>query len=147
MERVIIVTPIAPGSVLAPCDLGAPRLVSELTPSVTSREANINMNRARLQRMFMTRHFPKYEFVLLLDSDVVVSKETVEKLMKAWKPGTTPCANTKGHEGGHVVASCALIGRQDYAEIDYMTKPYECQCRKVPNPFYVEGAAGAETRI
>ena len=108
-------------------------------------EVNINMNRARLQRLFVAKHFQDFELVLLLDSDVEVTRETVEMLVNAWKPGTTPCANTKGHVGTHVVASCALVGRMDYAEIDYLARPYECQCKKVPNPFYVEGAIGRET--
>lgn len=141
---VIAVTPVAPGTVLAPFSLGIPRLVSELAPSVSVRERNININRARLQKMFMREQFGKYEFVLLLDSDVVVDPEVLDKLMAAWKPGTTPCANTKGAETDHVVASCALIHRNDYADIDYLDKPGECQCLKVPNPFYVDGAVGRE---
>ena len=141
---VLVVTPIAPGTVLAPYSLGLPRLVSELAPSVRCRELNININRARLQRMFMGDYFPLYEFVLLLDSDVVVTRETVDMLEKAWKPCTTPCANTKGHETDHVVASCALIHRTDYSRIDYLSNIYECQCKKVPSPFYVDGAIGSE---
>lgn len=143
--EVMVLTPTTPGAVLAPYTLGFPRMVSEQAPSVTCREVNINMNRARLQRLFVAKHFQDFELVLLLDSDVEVTRETVEMLVKAWKPGTTPCANTKGHVGTHVVASCALVGRRDYAEIDYLARPYECQCKKVPNPFYVEGAIGRET--
>lgn len=142
--KLMILTPTTPGAVMAPCALPYPRMVSEQAPSVISREVNINMNRARLQRMFVAKHFQDFEFVLLLDSDVEVTRETVEMLVKAWKPGTTPCANTKGGLGSHVVASCALLGRKDYSEIDYMSNPYECQCKKVPNPFYVEGAFGEE---
>lgn len=145
-ESVVILTPVTPGTVMAPCALGFPRIVSEQAASVACREVNINMNRARLQDMFITGYFKDYEFVLLLDSDVEVSRDTVDMLVKAWKPGTTPCANTKGHVGAHVVASCALIHRKDYMAIDYMEKPYECQCKKVPNPFYVEGAVGRENK-
>lgn len=145
MADVIALTPVAPCTVLAPYGLGFPRLVSELAPSVKVRERNINLNRARLQEMFLRSLFPRYEFVLLLDSDVVVSRETVDMLLKAWTAGTTPCANTKGTHGGHVVCSCALMHRSDYEKVDYLTNLSECQCLKLPSPFYVEGARGYET--
>ncbi len=141
---VIALTPIAPGTVLAPFTLGVPRLVSELAPSVKVREANINLNRARLQEMFVRRLFPKYEFVLLLDSDVIVGRGVLDKLMVAWKPGTTPCAITKGDTEGHVVCACALIHRTDYEKVDYLSDLYRCQCTKLPNPFYVPDAIGEE---
>lgn len=143
--NVLVLTPITPGVIIAPYTIGLPRMVSELAPSVSCREVNINMNRARLQRMFLTKHFNEFELLLLLDSDVEVSRDTVDMLVKAWKPGYTPCARTKNVEGSHVVASCALIGRKDYIDIDYMSNPYECQCKKVPNPFYVDGATGVES--
>lgn len=141
---VIALTPIAPGTILAPCELGLPRLVSELAPSVQGRERNINMNRARLQELFMRKYFPKYEFVLLLDSDVVVTRAVFDKLLAAWAPGTTPCAITKGDTEGHVVCACALIHRADYAKVDYLSDMLQCQCMKLPSPFYVEGAIAEE---
>lgn len=142
MDKVIALTPIAPGTMLAPFSLGIPRLVSELAPSVRGRERNINMNRARLQAMYMHGYFNRFEFVLLLDSDVVITPDILDKLMEAWKPGTTPCAYTKGHETSHVCAACALVHRTDFAEINYLDKPFECQCTKVPKPFYVQGTEG-----
>lgn len=141
---VIALTPVAPGTVLAPFSLNIPRLVSELAPSVKGRERNININRARLQEMFLREHFGKYEFVLLLDSDVIVGPEALEAMMAAWKPGTTPCVMTKGKAGDHVCAACALIHRSDYAEVDYLANPYECQCMKLPNPFYIDYEGGTE---
>lgn len=137
-------TPIAPGTILAPCELGLPRLVSELAPSVQGRERNINLNRARLQELFMRKYFPRYEFVLLLDSDVVVTRAVFDKLVAAWAPGTTPCAITKGDTKGHVVCACALIHRADYAKVDYLSDMLQCQCMKLPSPFYVEGAIAEE---
>ena len=143
---VIVVTPICPGTILAPYSLGYPRLISEMSPIAAARERSINTNRARLQRMFVSKYFCDYELVLLLDSDVIVTKETVDKLIAAWKPGLVPCANTKGCETDHVVASCALIGRKDYSEIDYLKDPDICQCKKLQNSFYVDGAVGYEVR-
>lgn len=141
---VIVLTPITPGTILAPYDLGLPRLVSELPPSVQGRERNININRARLQEMFLRKCFPKYEYVLLLDSDVVVHRDVVDKLLAAWAPGATPCAITKGDTEGHVVCACALIHRADYAKVDYLSDMLQCQCMKLPSPFYVEGAIAEE---
>ena len=143
-QNILVLTPVAPGTVLAPYALGLPRLVSELAPSVKVRERNININRARLQSIFVTKYFPKYEYVLLLDSDVVVSREAVNLLLKAWTPDTTPCACTKEGNGGHVVCSCALVHRTDYEKVDYLSEMMQCQCMKLPHPFYVDGAKGYE---
>lgn len=143
-SEILVLTPTAPGTILAPYSLGLPRLVSELAPSVKIRERNININRARLQQIFVARYFTKYEYVLLLDSDVVVSRETVDMLLKAWKLGTTPCALTKGLCEGHVVCACSLVHRADYEKVDYLSDLSQCQCMKLPNPFYVDGAIGYE---
>lgn len=131
---------------MAPYTLGLSRVVSELAPSFHSmRETEININRHRLQG-FVLQHRREYEFVLLLDADVVVGPEILDKLMAAWKPETTPCINTKGMPTGHVIASCALISMDDYANIDYLAEPSLCQCLKVPNPFYVDGFEGKEEK-
>lgn len=141
---IICITPICPGTILAPYSLNCPRLISEMMPISDARERNINTNRARLQHIFMSKYFADYEHVLLLDSDVVITQNAIDMLLNAWKPGFVPCANTKGGPTDHVVASCALIGRKDYSEIDYLTNPNLCQCRKLKNPFYVDGAVGYE---
>lgn len=140
----IALTPIAPGTLVHPIGCDIPRLISELAPSVTGREANINLNRARLQRMFIRQYYPLHEFVLLVDSDVVVTADVIRKLQDAWKPGTTPCALTKQSAVGHVVTSCALIHRADYEKVNYLDNVLQCQCLKLPSPFYVEGAVGYE---
>ena len=96
--------------------------------------------------MYISRYFSQYEFVLLMDSDVVVEKDAVDRLIAEWHPGVTPCINTKGCISDHVVTSCALVGRSDYGKVDYLTNLYECQCLKLPNPFYVEGLSGYEVK-
>ena len=145
--HVLAVTPIKPGTILAPFDLGIERFVSEMSPFGETREASINMNRQRLQSMVRRVYaMRQISHILLLDSDVVATKEIFELLKKAWKPGYTACANTKGGATTHVLASFALIGVNDYLNIDYLTNINQCQCQKVPNPFYVEGAATTEIR-
>lgn len=145
VRKIIAATPIPPGGVLAPFTLGIPRIVSELAPSFnnTTREREINVNRHRLKN-FVLSHRREYDFVLLLDADVVVGPEILDRLMAAWKPGTTPCVNTKGGKTGHVIASCALISMEDYAGIDYLKDAELCQCLKVPNPFYIDYEGGTE---
>lgn len=142
--KILCLTPIAPGSVLAPYSLGLPRLVSELAPIRAGREANINMNRAKLQSLFIkVNHLHEYSHVLLMDSDVVISTEALEALKSAWKQETTPCIRTKNGDG-HVVTSCALVGVSDYLKVNYLDNINQCQCHKLPKPFYVEGFKGEE---
>ena len=130
---------------MAPFVLGIPRIVSEVAPSFhTTREREININRHRLQG-FVLQHRREFEYVLLLDSDVEAGPDILDKLMDAWKPGTTPCINTKGMPTGHVITSCALISMEDYANIDYLEHAEICQCLKVPNPFYIDYEGGNET--
>lgn len=107
------------------------------------REVEVNINRHRLQG-FVLSHRRDYDYVLLLDSDVIIGSDAVEKLMDAWQLGTTPCINTKGMPTGHVIASCALISMEDYAGIDYLKDAELCQCLKVPNPFYIDYEGGIE---
>lgn len=145
--NVIALTPVVLGTVLAPFSLGIPRLVSELEPMGLNREVNINANRMRLQNIFRDNRFRKYDMVLLMDSDVVIDLDAFDRLVSAWKSGTTACANTKGSFKGHVVTSCALLHRLDYLRVDYCTEPKKCQCSKLPHPFYVDGAVGTEVRL
>lgn len=129
---------------MAPFTLGIPRIVSELAPSFhTTREREININRHRLQG-FVLSHRREFEHVLLLDADVVVGPEILDKLMAAWKPGTTPCINTKGMPTGHVITSCALVSMDEYATVNYLDHAEICQCRKLPNPFYIDYEGGIE---
>ena len=140
----VILTPIAPGTIVPPTDLGFPRVFSEMGPVAMEREVNINVNRARLQSIYRNKLYAKYKFVYLIDSDVVVTREDLEQLAAAWKQGTTPCIITKQSASGHVVCSCCFMCGADYLKVDYMGKPRECQCLKLPNPFYVEGLKGSE---
>lgn len=145
MFKILVVTPVKPGTILAPYTLGLPRIVSEMAPVNANREVSININRAKLQYTVRnSRACSDYTHVLLLDSDVVVSAECIEKLCTAWKDGSTACALTKEKKGGHVISSCGLLSMEDYLSIDYFDKMAECQCTKVPSPFYVEGAVGSE---
>lgn len=114
-------------------------------PVAMEREINININRARLQSIYRNKLYSKYKFVYLIDSDVVVTKEALEQLADAWKQGSTPCILTKPTASGHTVCSCCFMCGADYLKVDYMNNPRQCQCMKLPNPFYVEGLKGSET--
>ena len=140
----LILTPISKGAVLAPCSVPLPRLVSEMESYGTTREERININRARLQEIFRRTAWGSCSHVLLLDSDVVLTERVYSLLEEAWKTGTTACAITKGTTEGHVIAACALLDKYDYDRIDYLSDIRKCQCKKVPNPFYVDGAVTEE---
>ena len=153
MHNILIVTPLVSGTIIAPNNLPYPRLVAGSDYVLPVREQRININRAQCQRIFLGRYFDKYEWVLLMDSDVVVSPYVVDMLWSAWKAGEVPCANTKGDvpidpEHG-VTTSCALIHRTDYVKVDYLGNIAQCQCRilnKMYRTFYVDGAVGSESK-
>lgn len=140
----IILTPIAPGTIVPPTDLGFPRVFSEMGPVAMEREVNINVNRARLQSIYRNKLYSKYKFVFLLDSDVVVTHEDLVRLADAWTQGTTPCILTKKNASDHVVCACCFMCGADYLKVDYMSAPRQCQCYKLPSPFYVDGIKGCE---
>lgn len=144
----VILTPVAPGTLVPPSgDLGFPRVYSECAPVDMAREINININRDRLQGLYRSRLYRKYKYVFLIDSDVVVTHDDLVKLSAAWKPGTTPCIRTKESDTDHVVCSCCFMVGSDYLRVDYMSRPRECQCSKLPSPFYVTGLKGKEVKL
>lgn len=143
----IILTPVYSGAIVPPSDMGYPRVFSELAPVAVQREVNINANRSRLQELYRTRFVLKYPWVYLVDSDVVASHGQLVRLAGAWRPGCTPCLRTKVSETAHVVCACCFMRGTDYLKIDYMEHPHECQCVKLPNPFYVDGERALEDNL
>lgn len=154
VSNVMVVTPCSPGTVIAPCPLPFPRLVyAQDYPYIPVREQRININRFQCQRIFLRRYFHQYEYVLLMDSDVVVPEEAVCRLLDEWKACTVPCIDTKCTgkiDPDHgVVTSCALIHRADYEKVDYLGNIDKCQCRILGalfHTFYVKGCSGFEAR-
>lgn len=140
----IILTPVYAGAIVPPGDLGYPRVFSELAPITIQREVNINANRSRLQELYRTRLALKYPWVFLVDSDVVVSHGQLARLAEAWEPGRTPCLRTKALETSHVVCACCFMRGSDYLKVNYLERPNECQCLKLPGTFYVDGERGIE---
>ena len=149
---IMVVTPCSPGTVLAPCPLPLPRLVyAQDYMYIPVREQRINLNRHQCQQLFCRRYFHRYEFVLLMDSDVVVTEEAVSRLLDEWKAGTVPCIDTKRTgkiDPDHgAVTSCALIHRADYEKVDYLGNIDKCQCRilgSLFHTFYVKDYSGFE---
>lgn len=134
----LVVTPLLEGSLLHPCG-ELPRLVRSERPVANHREASINLQRHELQRIVRCLYRKRFEKVFLVDADVVVTEELLQMLYDAVKSGTTACAQTKKYrEEGHVCAACACIYMEDYLAVDYLENIKECQCRKVPNPFYID---------
>lgn len=141
----IILTPVATGTVVPPCDLGYPRVFSEMVPVAAHRETNINTNRARLQHIYRSRLAQDYPLVFLIDSDVVVSKSDLDALIENWKgAGTTACIDTKESHGAHICCACCLLSGEDYLQVKYFDNVTACQCTKLPGPYYVDGLKGKE---
>lgn len=81
-----------------------------------------------------------------MDSDVIIYPRDLDLLIENWKPETTPCIRTKPVNSGHIVTSCALVGVTDYVKVKYLENVGQCQCCKLPNPFYIEGTEGKEVK-
>ena len=143
-DNIIVLTPIASGELLQPFPC-YPRIVSEMKPVHNSREVNINVNRSRLQHLFTaSRYFYDCKWVILADSDVVITEPTLQMLVDNATDGKTACVNTKCTTVGHVVTSCCILSVRDYLKVDYLTEPRNCQCKKLPEPFYIQGACAYE---
>lgn len=142
----IILTPIAKGAIIPSGDFGFPRVFSELEPISPIREVNINANRSKLQDIYRRTYSIEFPFVFLIDSDVVVTKPQLEKLVENYRTGTTPCIRTKPTETSHVIGACCYLNGKDYININYLEHPDLCQCKKLPNPFYIDGVHATEIR-
>ena len=92
-----------------------------------TRECSINKSRNELQRVASNI---QDEFVLLLDSDVVMNDpQTVEKMVNYMDDSFgCVCVQTKDTIDGHIIAACALIRTSVYKQLDYSSSPSVCQC-------------------
>lgn len=142
MYSVLVVIPKASDEDISPivfggissqlgCDIeimveSQPRLLN------VNREVSINNCRHKLQERVKSR-LKKFDFVLLLDSDVVMeSNGVVQSLihsLERWKKSAH--AVTKGIVTSHMCAACCLVDWFTYLRIDYTKNPEECQCRKL----------------
>ena len=98
------------------------------------REVNINANRQALQQLARAHKLDYQDFVLLLDSDVVMPHGAVQAMQEALDADNDlVCAaiHTKPREGSHVVTACALIRWMHYELIRFWDAPTECQCQKI----------------
>ena len=111
-------------------------------------EINVNHNRYQLQQK--CKHLSdRYDLVLLMDSDVVVTNESLNALMKQFN-GDPLCIPTKETiDYSHICCACCLMKFDDWQQIDYInTYVDECQCTKIrrlfPNVRYCDGVVGHE---
>ena len=145
---VIVLTPIMPGELIAPGNLSYPRLVSEMAPiSSFSKDFNININWYKLQRIFVEKYQKQFEYVALVDSDVIINDDLIHHLLKNWKEHFTPCIRTKSYDTkGHIIAACSLMHRDDFIHVKYHDGVNTCPCVKYPNTFYIEGVSTSEIK-
>ena len=120
--------------------------VSSLPESYTDRQLCINRNWRRLQEIISDDlpKYAKYDYVLLLDSDVVIPDGSIKILESYAKKGTTPCIDTHDGKGGHIITSCALVELYDFLKLDYSKSC--CPCGLMPNPFYISDVKGYEIK-
>ena len=84
--------------------------------------------------------FPKF---VISEKDV---GERLDKFLQAKLKDYSRMDVQKLITEGHVVAACALLDKYEYDRIDYLADIRRCQCTKVPNPFYVDGAVAEEMK-
>lgn len=114
-----------------------------------AREININWNRHELQQLVREK-YSDAELVLLMDSDVMATKEQLEALLDAFD-GSPIALRTKTFDTGkHICCACCLLKMEDYLAIDYIgTLVDVCQCRKIMAQFgvkYLDGYQACEYR-
>lgn len=115
-----------------------------------NREININHNRYDLQQKYKGLS-ERVDLVLLMDSDVKVSKSSLAKLLEQFDGHTPICIHTKGERWNmdHICCACCLMRYDDWQKIDYIgTYVDDCQCNKIkqlfPDVHYCEGLSGIE---
>jgi len=120
--------------------------VSSLPDSYTDRQLCINRNWRRLQETIRD-DLPKYaiyDFVLLVDSDVVIPDGGIKNLIKYAEKGKSPCIDTHDGKGGHIITSCVISELYDFLEIDYSQSC--CPCNLFKNHFYIKNVVGYEIK-
>lgn len=140
----LILTPLLSGQTLHPDvirgvsvqSVQSPWLVHTATAYIdhVPREVNINANRQALQQLARAHKLDYQDFVLLLDSDVVMPHGAIQDMREALDADPLlACAaiHTKPREGSHVVTACALIRWLHYELICFWDNPSVCQCRKI----------------
>lgn len=151
----LIVTPILTGQTLHPkvcagvASLGAPWLVVSLDSAYPGyeREMSINFTRARLHGEAI-KYLDNVQYVLLLDSDVVIPYPSAITEMKVMLADGYTAACLKTKESDHVLGACALVRADFYrTHLGPTDKPWECQCRRLARlgrVGYVDGFEGYE---
>lgn len=95
------------------------------------REGSINKNRHAAQQFYSGRG----GFVLLLDSDVVLTDPCVIQLavekLKSRPDLIAIIIDTKGGRSPHNCCACCVIRDTDWARINYQSDSMECQCMKI----------------
>lgn len=102
------------------------------------REININYNRHELQCLVRDK-YSDCDTVLLMDSDVIATKEQLDALQTAFD-GTPLALKTKlFNTSTHICCACCMMRMADYLQIKYIDEYVdECQCSKIMHQFGVK---------
>lgn len=148
---VLVCTVMRQGEILSPEMLGGISpyplfVVTSLPESYNYRQRSINRNWRRLQDTISDDlpKYGKYEYLLLIDSDVIIPPGSVDILRNQAGHGRTPCIDTHDGKGGHTITSCAMIWLYDFIKLDYGTQG--CPCHLMPEAFYINEVKGYELK-
>lgn len=106
------------------------------------REININYTRHELQQLVKEQYF-SYDLVLLMDSDVIATKEQLIALLDNFNGSPLALKTKTFNTDSHICCACCLIRMDDYLSLKYIEEFIdECQCSKIMRSFnvaYLEG--------
>lgn len=114
------------------------------------RDIRINHNWHELREIIKKDHSDA-DLVLLMDSDVIATKEQLQALLNAFD-GHPLALRTKQHDtGNHICCACCLLTMSDWMKVHYIEEYVDdCPCNKIKKfcgPVrYIEGQQAYEYR-
>lgn len=91
-----------------------------------NRVLSIKMNRALAQKKALKKQI-FYKAVILVDGDVELTAEAVDKLIENYNENECKCILTKERKEKHIFCSCCILSFLNYSRIDYWNSKL-CQC-------------------
>lgn len=132
----LIVTPMLSGEPLMPdvvrgvSRLGIDWLVVTSDAPYPSGVREYNINHTRNLAQERARAYV-HDYVLLLDSDVVLPAvdflDEMKSMLATHHVGACMCTKPSDH----ILAACCLMRTDDYYKLRYMDNPFCCQCRQI----------------
>lgn len=132
------------GSTLGSLD-GIDLIVTTMPCCDENREVSINMNRATAQH-YASKFATKYKAVILIDGDVVATRESVDTLLENYNADGCVAVRTKENSEGHIFCSFCILPMIMYLGLNYFGKG-QCQCSMIAGKMdvkYIENVKVSE---